>query len=167
MTLALGWYADITRNFWHVGIFLSFTAVISGAIMLNPPSDGAKFFALFLNGSQYASQTTMFAWANALLVNDDAKRSFILAAMNTVAIAVYMFWSIVFYRTTQAPMWHSGSIAMICMGVSLGLCSVLVWFVARRSQRKQNVIESFGYDSSGAERVVAEIDKKKEDGAAA
>lgn len=136
-TLFLGWYADFTRKPWHVGIFLSFTAIIAGAIMLNPPSRGAKFFALFLNGCQYAGQTVMFAWANNLCREDDAKRGVILASMNTFAIAVYMFWSLIFYNATQAPNWREGSIAMLAMGAALFLTTLGVRYLERRDERKE------------------------------
>lgn len=135
MTLLLGWYSDFTKRQWHVGIILAFTAMISGAIMLDPPSRGAKFFALFLNGSQYASQTVLFAWANAMTREDDAKRGVILGGMNTFAIAVYMFWSIVFYSTTQGPDWRGGSIAMMCMGAALFITTIVVYFLQRRDKK--------------------------------
>jgi MFS transporter, ACS family, pantothenate transporter len=135
-TLLLGWYSDWTKKYWHVGIFLAFTGIISGAIMLQPPSRGAKFFALFLNGCQYAGQTVFFVWANTLLRDDDAKRSVILAAMNTFSIAVYMFWSLLFYSATQAPDWMEGSIAMICMGAGLFINTMAVWYLERRDLRR-------------------------------
>ncbi|KAJ5100266.1 major facilitator superfamily domain-containing protein [Penicillium angulare] len=135
-TLILGWYSDFSKRPWDVGVFLSFTAVISGAIMLQPPSVGAKFFALFLNGCQYASQTVMFAWANSTIGDDDAKRAIILGTMNTFAIAVYMFWSILFYSTTQGPAWREGSIAMICMGIAYLISTIGVWYLERRDKQR-------------------------------
>lgn len=140
MTLALGWYSDITKKTWHVGVFLGMTAVISGAIMLHPPSQHVKMFALMLGGCQYAGQTIFFAWANNNLRNDDAKRGFILASMNTVAVAVSMFWNILFYNTEQAPMWREGSIAMICMGLALATCTLAVQWKMSRDQTKRGVI---------------------------
>lgn len=139
-TLFFGWYSDFTKRYWHVGVILSFTAIISGAIMLNPPSRAAKFFALFFNGCQYASQTVLFAWANAVTRDDDAKRGVILGAMNMFAIAVYMFWSLLFYNATQAPDWFEGSVAMIGMGGALFLSTVSVWYYARRDRRKTEVM---------------------------
>lgn len=144
MTLILGWYSDITKKAWHVGVFLGFTAIISGAIMLNPPNEGAKMFALILGGCQYAGQTLFFAWANNLLRDDDAKRGFILASMNTFAIAVSMFWNILFYNTEQAPMWREGSIAMICMGVALGSCTLAVQWKVSRDTKRTGVLEDIG-----------------------
>lgn len=138
-TLFLGWYSDFTKKQWHVGIFLSFTAIISGAIMLNPPSTGAKFFALFLNGCQYASQTVLFAWANTVTRDDDAKRGIILGAMNMFAIAVYMFWSLLFYSATQAPDWRKGSIAMICMGTAFFIMTIGVWYLQKRDRERMEL----------------------------
>jgi len=63
----------------------------------------------------------------------------VLASMNTLSTAFYMFWSIVFYNTTQAPNWRDGNIAMICMGVALfGNNFVAMWF-ERRDQEKEAV----------------------------
>lgn len=97
-TLVLGWYSDHTKSRWYVGIILSFIAISTGSIMPNPPSRGAKMFALFLNGCQYASQTVMFAWASDLCREDDAKRSIIIASMQTFSVVVYILWSSLFYN---------------------------------------------------------------------
>jgi MFS transporter, ACS family, pantothenate transporter len=128
-TLVLGWYSDFTSRSWHVGFLTSCTAIVAGAIMLNPPNFAAKMFALYLNGCQWANQTVMFAWANRLLRDDDVKRSFILATMNTTAVIFYSFWAITFYAADQGPMWREGSIAMIvsgcCMGAGVGVVKLL------------------------------------------
>jgi ACS family pantothenate transporter-like MFS transporter len=137
-TLALGWYSDITGSRWHVGILLSLTAIISGAIMLHPPSFTAQLVALFLNGFQYAGQTVFLAWANDRCYDDDPKRGIVLASMQTGSIAVYMFWSILFYNTEQVPEWRSGSIAMVCMGIALlGSVGVAVLIEGRDERMKK------------------------------
>jgi MFS transporter, ACS family, pantothenate transporter len=141
-TLVLGWYSDYTRSRWQVGIFLSFTAIITGGIMLHPTSRGGKIFALLLNGCQYASQTVMFAWANDLCREDDAKRSIIIASMQTFSIAVYMFWSVLFYNATQGPMWIKGSIAMICMGLALLLNNMVIKYYERRDQKRAGKVQA-------------------------
>ncbi|KAK4501010.1 hypothetical protein PRZ48_006816 [Zasmidium cellare] len=140
-TLALGWYSDYnTRNRWHVGIFLSFTAIVSGALMLSPPTRAAKFAALILNGCQYAGQTVSFAWANDLTRKDDAKRSIVIASMNMFSVAVYLFWSLLFYNTTQAPNWYEGNWAMIAMGCFLFIVTIVCYLLQRR-QEKQEAME--------------------------
>ena len=137
-TLLLGWYTDFnTRNRWHVGILLSFTAIISGALMLNPPTRGAKFAALIMNGCQFAGQTVQFAWANDLMRADDAKRSVVIASMNMFSIAIYMWWSIVFYNATQAPDWRMGSWAMIAMGLFLLVTTIATYWGQRRQERQE------------------------------
>lgn len=155
-TLVLGWYSDFTKRPWHVGVFLACTAILSGAIMLRPPSTGAKFFALFLNGCQYASQTVIFAWANGATGDDDAKRGIILGAMNTFSIAVYMFWSLLFYSTTQGPDWKEGSIAMICMGLALVITTIGVRYLEKRDKRRMGVHE--GVQVQGTDEVKASTD---------
>lgn len=99
-TLTPGWYCDTSPNRrWHVGLLLSLTAIVSGILMLTRPTPAAKFAALILNGTQFAGQTVMFAWANDLTRGDDAKRSVVITSMNMFSIAVYMWWSIVFYNS--------------------------------------------------------------------
>jgi len=155
-TLTLGWYSDFNprRNRWHVGILLSFTAIISGALMLRPPTPAAKFAALILNGFQYSGQTVMFAWANDLIRGDDAKRSIIIACMNMFSIAVYMFWSILFYNTTQAPDWYEGNWAMIAMGLFLFIVTVVTYLLQRRQERQE--AESFRRGTEVNEEKISE-----------
>ncbi|KAK5938777.1 hypothetical protein PMZ80_008969 [Knufia obscura] len=143
-TLVLGWYSDYNprRNRWHVGILLSFTAIISGALMLRPPTRAAKFAALIMNGFQYSGQTVMFAWANDLIRGDDAKRSVIIASMNMFSIAVYMFWSILFYNVTQGPDWYEGNWAMIAMGLFLLIVTVVTYLLQRRQERQEEQEEN-------------------------
>ena len=145
-TLVLGWYSDFNPRWrWHVGIFLSFTAIISGSLMLNPPSKAAKFAALIMNGCQFAGQTVMFAWANDLIRRDDAKRSMVIACMNLFSVAVYLFWSLLFYNATQAPDWYEGDCAMIAMGCFLFVVTLATYFLQRR-QEKQEGMEVTRYD---------------------
>ena len=126
-TLLLGWYSDYNPRWrWHVGIILSFTAIISGSLMLSAPTRPAKFAALIMNGIQFAGQTVMFAWANDLMRRDDAKRSVVIASMNMSSVAVYLFWSLLFYNATQAPDWYEGNCAMIAMGCFLLVVTVAV-----------------------------------------
>ena len=143
-TLLLGWYSDYdTSRRWHVGILLSLTAITSGALMLSPPTRAAKFAALIINGCQFAGQTVMFAWANDLTRRDDAKRSVIIASMNMFSIAIYMWWSIVFYNATQAPDWFEGNIAMICMGAFLMVTTLATLMFAKTA----------GEDGEGGDRA--------------
>ncbi|PPJ57314.1 hypothetical protein CBER1_07937 [Cercospora berteroae] len=145
-TLILGWYSDYNiNNRWHVGVFLSITAVISGAIMLSPPSTASKFVALIMNGCQYAGQTVFFAWANDLTRQDDAKRSVVIASMNMFSVAVYLFWSLLFYNTTQAPNWYEGSCAMIAMGTFLMVMTIICFLLQRRQEKKEG-LQNMGWD---------------------
>ncbi|KAK4622663.1 Pantothenate transporter FEN2 [Fulvia fulva] len=144
-TLLLGWYSDYnTRNRWHAFILLSFTAVISGALMLSPPTRAAKFVALVMNGAQYAGQMIAFAWANDLTRNDDAKRAVVISSMNLFSVAVYLFWSLLFYNATQAPDWYEGSCAMIAMGCFLFVVTIVSYILQRRQEKQEDeAIERF------------------------
>ena len=145
-TLILGWYSDYNPRWrWHVGVFLSITAIISGSLMLNPPSDAAKFAALIMNGIQFSGQAVFFAWANDLIRRDDAKRSVVLACMNMFSVAVYLWWSILFYNATQAPDWYEGDCAMIAMGCFL-LVVTLATYYGQRRQEKMEGMEVRRYD---------------------
>lgn len=162
-TLLLGWYSDANprRNRWHVGILLSFTAITSGALMLRPPTRAAKFAALILNGAQFAGQTVMFAWANDLTRHDDAKRSVIIASMNMFSVAIYLWWSIVFYNVTQGPRWYEGDWAMIAMGLFL-LIVTIGTYIGQKRQEKSGHSEVFeeGHGEHGTVR--AQMDGKCE-----
>ena len=155
-TLLLGWYSDYNprRNRWQIGYILTVTGLISGALMLSKPSPAGRFAAFIINGAQFAGQTTMFAWANDLTRHDDAKRAVIMSSMNMLSVAVYMWWSIVFYNATQAPDWHSGSIAMICMSIFLAIVNTgCLW--GQKRQEKQDAMELEGRGLGG------EIDPEK------
>jgi ACS family pantothenate transporter-like MFS transporter len=159
-TLTLGWYTDwAPSRRWHVGVLLSITAIVSGALMLAAPTRGAKYAALVLNGCQFAGQTVMFAWANDVLRNDDAKRAVVLASMNMFAQAFYMFWSILFYNAEQAPDWFEGNIAMIAMGVFLFGTTMVCWWL----QRRDAVVHGVGVvprDGEDDEKVTVEDGEK-------
>lgn len=162
-TILLGWYSDFTQRSWHVGVLLSFTAIIAGSIMLDPPSFAGKMFALYLNGCQWANQTVMFAWANRLVKDDAVKRSFILAAMNTAAVIFYSFWAICFYAADQGPMWRKGSIAMIVSG-SCMLCGVLVvkYLEDRDRKRMGDTMSVVGVDRSETSSNSDAVNEKAE-----
>jgi ACS family pantothenate transporter-like MFS transporter len=112
--------------------------------MLAPPTRAAKFAALVLNGCQFAGQTVFFAWANDLTRSDDAKRAIVIASMNMFSIAVYLFWSLIFYNTTQAPNWFEGNIAMIAMGGFL-LVMTIVCFALQRRQEERDVLRDVSW----------------------
>lgn len=162
-TLLLGWYTDFAPSRrWHVGVFLSITAIISGALMLDPPTRGAKFAALVMNGCQFAGQTVMFAWANDLLRSDDAKRAVVIASMNMFAQAFYMFWSILFYNAEQAPDWFAGNIAMIVMGFCLFATTMACYYL----QRRDSVVHGVGVAREGefGDEKGAAVERSKEEG---
>ncbi|CAG8394380.1 unnamed protein product [Penicillium salamii] len=165
--LICSWYADYFQKSggrWHVGGFLASTSILSGAIMLKPPSINAKLFALFLNGVQIGYRGVLFSWANDTMRNDDAKRAIVIGMMNAIsesirfqikeceqssaganffspiAIAFYIFWTLLFYNTEQQPMWREGSIAMIVIGICMYFSVGSVVLLERRQTQKATYV---------------------------
>ncbi|PVH78612.1 hypothetical protein DL98DRAFT_516622 [Cadophora sp. DSE1049] len=120
--------------------------------MLKPPSINAKLFALFLNGVQLGFRSVLFAWANDICRKDDAKRAIVLGFMNAMTIAFYIFWTLLFYNTAQAPMWREGSIAMIANSLAMFFSMLSVWWFVRRDNKKASLIDTPASDA-GSEIV--------------
>lgn len=55
------------------------------------------------------------------------------------SVAVYLFWSLLFYNATQAPDWTKGSYAMIGMGCLLFCVTIACYLLQRRQERIENV----------------------------
>lgn len=73
-----------------------------------------------------------------------------------------MFWSILFYSTTQGPDWKEGSIAMICMGLALAITTIGVWYMEKRDKRRIGVHD--GVQANGTDEVKASIDADRPKG---
>jgi MFS transporter, ACS family, pantothenate transporter len=175
--LLFSWYADWFKGDdgrTHVGIWLSITGLISGAIMLNTPSVNAKLFALFLNGVQLGFRSVLFAWANDICRKDDAKCAIVLGFMNAmskasssppitpfdefIAIAFYIFWTLCFHNTKQAPMWREGSIAMIANSLAMFLSVLSVAWFTRRDKKREALIEDLSSETA-SETVKVDIEE--------
>jgi MFS transporter, ACS family, pantothenate transporter len=104
----------------------------------------------------------MFAWANDLTRHDDAKRSVVIASMNMFSVAIYLWWSIVFYNAEQGPDWREGSIAMICMGLFLGIVTAgCVWGQKRQEKQETRARgDSFADSESTPEKLDVEGETK-------
>ena len=75
------------------------------------------------------------------------------------SVAVYLFWSLLFYNTTQAPNWYEGSCAMIAMGVFL-LIMTIVCYLLQRRQEKQELSQTIGWDMDDAKPTQSVIADK-------
>lgn len=68
------------------------------------------------------------------------------------SVAVYLFWSLLFYNATQAPDWTKGNYAMIGMGCLLFCVTMVCYFLQRRQERMENVeYETEAYDAEKIE----------------
>ncbi|KAL4868956.1 hypothetical protein BDV12DRAFT_185524 [Aspergillus spectabilis] len=81
-----------------------------------------------------------------------------LAMMNMFVIAVYMFWSLLFYSTTQGPEWTEGSIAMICMEAAFVVVTIVVWYLEK--QDKQRVEVFYGSEQGNEKEGSVARDKE-------
>lgn len=83
--------------------------------------------------------------------------------MNMLSVAVYMWWSIVFYNATQAPNWRSGSIAMLCMSVFLGIVNTGCLWGQKRQERAEarERGDSFTDAESNPEKLEVQADERK------
>ncbi|KAG7449348.1 MFS general substrate transporter [Guyanagaster necrorhizus] len=145
-TLICASWTDYTRIRWPVLVYMSVACSISATCLLiwNSPT-GLKFFAFYIAGASYAGQATTFAWANQICADDDQERGIVLASMNMWNNVINAWWPLVFYLATDAPRFHRGMIAMICVsGATLGVTG-LVWYLERREKIAQKKV-SDDYD---------------------
>jgi len=72
---------------------------------------------------------------------------------------VNAWWSIVFYPATDAPRFHKGMIAMLCISVAtLGATYLVYYLEQRQRQQKQKV------DTHNSKRQTQDIRMKQEAG---
>ena len=103
----------------------------------------------------------MFAWANDLIRADDAKRSVVIASMNMFSIAIYMWWSIVFYNATQAPSnWREGNWAMVAMGLFLMVTTITTFLLQKRQEKQER--EEGREGRTGGDLAVKELELEGE-----
>lgn len=74
-------------------------------------------------------------WSAECILGSDTDRSIHLR----FSVAVYLFWSLLFYNATQAPNWTQGNYAMIGMAVLLFCVTMTCYFLQRRQERQENV----------------------------
>lgn len=53
---------------------------------------------------------------------------------------VNAWWSLVFYPATDAPRFHKGTIAMICVSVATLGVTWLVWYLENREDKLRDII---------------------------
>ncbi|KDR83577.1 hypothetical protein GALMADRAFT_235832 [Galerina marginata CBS 339.88] len=137
-TLVCAIWTDHTQVRWPVLVYMSVACIISSiCILVWSGPTGLKFFAYYLAGASYAGQATTFAWANQICGDDDQERAVVLASMNMWNNVVNAWWSIVFYPATDAPRFHKGMIAMLCVCVATLGITWVVYTLERREWRKR------------------------------
>ncbi|KAK0468438.1 MFS general substrate transporter [Desarmillaria tabescens] len=140
-TLVCATWTDYTRIRWPVLVYMSVACIISAVCLLvwGSPT-GLKFFAFYIAGASYAGQATTFAWANQICADDDQERGIVLASMNMWNNVINAWWPLVFYPATDAPRFHRGMIALICVSVATLGVTGLVWYLERREKRAEKKV---------------------------
>jgi len=156
-TLICATWTDYTRVRWPVLVYMSVACIIASICILvwNSPT-GLKFFAYYIAGASFAGQATTFAWANEICADDDQERSVVLASMNMWNNVVNAWWTIVFYPATDAPKFHKGMIAMICVCVATLAVTYLVYYLERREKRQKREMQQ------DSEPEVGKVDETKQ-----
>ncbi|KAK0453721.1 MFS general substrate transporter, partial [Armillaria borealis] len=140
-TLVCATWTDYTRIRWPVLVYMSVACIVSAVCLLvwGSPT-GLKFFAFYIAGASYAGQATTFAWANQICADDDQERGIVLASMNMWNNVINAWWPLVFYPATDAPRFHRGMIAMICVSVATLGVTGLVWYLERREKKAEKKV---------------------------
>lgn len=139
-TLVCATWTDFTRVRWPVLVYISIAGIIAAICLLVQSSPiGLKFFAYYIAGASYVGQATTFAWANEICADDDQERGIVLASMNMWNNVVNAWWSIVFYPATDAPQFHKGIIAMLCVSIATLGATYLVYRLEQREQQQKQV----------------------------
>lgn len=140
-TLVCATWTDYTRIRWPVLVYMSVACIMSAVCLLvwGSPT-GLKFFAFYIAGASYAGQATTFAWANQICADDDQERGIVLASMNMWNNVINAWWPLVFYPATDAPRFHRGMIAMICVSVATLGVTGLVWYLERREKKAERQV---------------------------
>ncbi|KAJ3575155.1 hypothetical protein NP233_g1289 [Leucocoprinus birnbaumii] len=162
-TLVCATWTDYTGVRWPVLVYMSVACIIAAICLLvwSSPT-GLKFFAFYIAGASYAGQATTFAWANEICADDDQERSIVLASMNMWNNVVNAWWSIVFYPATDAPRFHKGMIALLCISVATLGVTHLVYYLEQRERRRRRAAQD-AHDPEPETRDTGELDEDKEE----
>lgn len=99
-----------------------------------------KFAAFALGGMGYAGQASNFSWANVVCAEDEQERAIVLASMNLWSNVVQSWWSIVFYPAVDAPRFHRGFVAMICVAVATVAIALVVRHLDLTERKKKGLL---------------------------
>ncbi|KAE8256410.1 hypothetical protein A4X13_0g2659 [Tilletia indica] len=137
-TIVCAHVTDFYRCRWPVNFVMAGGCVISAILILiwNIPF-GARFFAFALAGVGYAGQGSNFAWANDVTRDDEQERAMVLASMNLFSNVINSWWSLVFYRATDAPRFRKGMIALICVAVATVIITLATRHLDMRDRKRR------------------------------
>ncbi|KAK9388058.1 hypothetical protein V1515DRAFT_579500 [Lipomyces mesembrius] len=118
--------------------------VASGSIILVVwnVSEGARFYAFFIDGAETAMSTFLMSWASDVAKHDSEARSIITASMNCIG-QVFLAWVPIFtFNVTKAPRFTVGFIFSMVTGILYVVlaCFIQVLDVRRKREEKRRVL---------------------------
>ncbi|KAK0190863.1 MFS general substrate transporter [Armillaria mellea] len=122
-TLVCATWTDYTRIRWPVLVYMSVACIISAVCLLvwGSPT-GLKFFA-FCGRIRYVRTMIKNGFPNSMWNN-----------------VINAWWPLVFYPATDAPRFHKGMIAMICVSFATLGVTGLVWYLERREKKAEKKV---------------------------
>ncbi|KAK9345743.1 major facilitator superfamily domain-containing protein [Lipomyces starkeyi] len=143
LTITGSYYADKTVDRFGPTV-LGAILVASGSIILVVwnVSEGARFYAFFIDGAETAMSTFLMSWASDVVKHDSEARSIITASMNCIG-QVFLAWVPIFtFDVTKAPRFTVGFIFSMVTGILhvVLACFIQVLDVRRKRKEKRRVL---------------------------
>ncbi|KAK9361441.1 major facilitator superfamily domain-containing protein [Lipomyces starkeyi] len=143
LTVTGSYYADKTGDRFGPTV-LGAILVASGSIILVVwnVSEGARFYAFFIDGAETAMSTFLMSWASDVVKHDGEARSIITASMNCIG-QVFLAWVPIFtFDVKKAPRFTVGFIFSMVTGILhvVLACFIQVLDVRRKRKEKRRVL---------------------------
>lgn len=139
-------------------IMQSFTIFSSIVLAIWNVPDGLKYTAYYLMWTCSGVPGIYYAWYPDLIPHDHEMRGFVIACSNMFSYIQSIWYTIVVWKTVDAPRFHKGFIAASVLGVALVFFTLVVRFLELRTARKwvkehqgTSDVETIDPQSPGAE----------------
>ncbi|KAK9483658.1 major facilitator superfamily domain-containing protein [Lipomyces starkeyi] len=162
LTVTGSYYADKTGDRFGPTV-LGAILVASGSIILVVwnVSEGARFYAFFIDGAENAMSTFLMSWASDVVKHDSEARSIVTTSMNCIG-QVFLAWLPIFtFNVTKAPRFTVGFIFSMVTGILhvVLACFFQVLDVRRKRKEKRRVLLIDA--GHGDDADVIELDNKE------
>ncbi|EXJ83602.1 hypothetical protein A1O1_07225 [Capronia coronata CBS 617.96] len=144
---------------WQAMIFMASGTLFSTIVLaVWDIPDALRYVAYYLSYTAAGVPGIYFAWFPDLIPHDHEMRGFVIAASNTFSYIQSVWFTIVFWRTVEAPEFHNGFIAASCWGVGLIVLTLVIRRLEIRDKRRRKAISegSGDVEVEGAATPVSE-----------